>query len=435
MHCMEWTPRNSIWMPLAAIVLIVASAQSAVAQTMALSMPTNALAPGASVGPGIVPGGGFGGPASPPVQLRTDQADGPTFRFPGLDRPLDPWMRVKKRLAEKRFLVGGDYNILYQGVSESLTGNKDALGQVFRVQGDWTLFGEADVSEGSIIFKGENRSAIGTDIAPRDIGFESGYLGSPGIVFSDAGWFLANLYWQQAIAGRVGIVIGRMEPDSFVDVSGYASPWPGFKNAGILVNNTVPFPALGLGAAAGVTFNDQWVVKGGLYDANGSPQSYKPYSEGGEFFSHLELSWAPSRAERFNKEIHITAWHIDPREKAGAPESHGMVLSGTWTFDEVWMPFFRAGWAEGGAPLMRRGVLAGLLKYCPYRGDLAGIGFSWEDPSDRSLREQKTIELFYNYRISKRLWISPSLQVFVDPALNPNDDVLTLFGCNARITY
>ena len=222
---------------------------------------------------------------------------------------------------------------------------------------------------------------------------------------------------------------------AFVDVSGYASPWPGFKNAGILVNNTVPFPALGLGAAAGITFNDQWVVKGGLYDANGSPQSYKPYSEGGEFFTHLELSWAPSRAERFNKEVHLTAWHVDPRERAGTPESHGTVLSGTWTFNEVWMPFFRVGWAEGGAPLMRRGALVGLLKYCPYRGDLMGIGISWEDPSDRSLREQKTMELFYNYRISRSLWVAPSLQVFVDPALNPNDDVITLLGCNARITY
>ena len=67
-------------------------------------------------------------------------------------------------------------------ISESLTDNKDALGGVFRVQGDWTLFGEEDVSEGSLIFKGENRTAIGTDIAPRDLGFEAGYLGSPGIV-------------------------------------------------------------------------------------------------------------------------------------------------------------------------------------------------------------------------------------------------------------
>jgi porin len=344
-------------------------------------------------------------------------------------------MNFKKRLDERGFLVGGDYNILYQGISESLTDNKDALGQVFRVQGEWNLFGEEDVSEGSLIFKGENRSRMGTAIAPRDLGSESGYLGSPGIVFSDVDWFLANLYWQQAIAGRMGIVIGRMEPDSFVDVSGYASPWPGFKNAGVLVNNTVPFPALGLGAASGITFNDQWVVKGGLYDANGDPKSYTPFSAGGEFFTHLELSWAPSRAERFNKEIHITAWHVDRRQQAGTPESHGIVLSGTWTFDEVWMPFFRAGWAEGGAPLMRRGVLAGVLKYFPCRGDLAGIGFSWEDPSDRTLREQKTMELFYNYRVSRSLWVAPSLQVFVDPATNPNDNVLTLIGCNVRITY
>ena len=143
------------WIHLAATLLVVAVAQSAVAQSVTPSMTANSLAPGASVGPGVVPGAGFGGPASPPVQLRTEQVDGPTFRFPGFDRPLDPWMQVKKRLAERRFLLGGDYNILYQTTSESLTDNKDALGGVYRLQGEWTLFGEEDFSEGSLIFKGE----------------------------------------------------------------------------------------------------------------------------------------------------------------------------------------------------------------------------------------------------------------------------------------
>ena len=405
------------------------------------SITTNSLnanaqdGPTAGVGPGILPGAGIGGPASVPAQLRSDTAAGPTYRFPSLDRPFQPWMEVKKKLAGKRFLFGGDYNYLYQNISESLTGNTDAMSSIYRVQADWTLFGEDDVSSGSLIFKGENRSAFNNYIDPRSLGAEAGYLGSTAIVFSDFDWFLSNLYWEQAVAGRLGFVIGRLEPDSFVDISGYANPWLGFQNLGILVNNTIPFPALGLGGAAGITFNDQWVIKGGLYDANGSQTGYKPFSKGGEFFTHLELSWAPSRAERFNKEFHIAAWHVDAREEAGTPESHGITFAGNWTFQEKWMPFVRAGCADGGAPFTRRTFVSGLIRYFEYRGDLVGVGFSWEDPTDRSLREQKSIELFYNARMSRTFSFTPSIQILHDPALNPNDNALTLFGIHGRLTY
>ena len=391
--------------------------------------------PTAGVGPGILPGAGIGGPASVPAQLRSDMAKGPTYRFPVLDQPFQPWMKVKKKLAGKRFLFGGDYNYLYQNISESLTDNTDAMSRIYRVQADWTLFGEDDVSSGSLIFKGENRSAFDNYIDPRSLGAEAGYLGSTAIVFSDFDWFLSNLYWEQAVAGRLGFVIGRLEPDSFVDISGYANPWLGFQNLGILVNNTIPFPALGLGGAAGITFNDQWVVKGGLYDANGSQTSYKPFSKGDEFFTHLELSWAPSRAERFNKEVHIAAWHVDAREEAGTPESHGITFAGNWTFQKIWMPFVRAGWADGEAPFTRRTFVTGLIRYFEYRGDLVGIGFSWEDPTDRSLREQKSIELFYNARMSQTFAFTPSIQILVDPALNPNENALALFGIHGRLTY
>lgn len=391
--------------------------------------------PTAGVGPGILPGAGIGGPASVPAQLRSDRATGPTYRFPGLDRPLQPWMKAKKRLAGKRLLIGGDYNYLYQNISESLTDNSDAMSGIYRLQGDWTLFGEEDVSAGSLIFKGENRSAFGSYIDPRALGAEAGYLGSTAIVFSDFNWFLSNLYWEQAIGGRAGLVIGRLEPDSFVDISGYANPWLGFQNLGILVNNTVPFPALGLGAALGFTFNDQWVIKGGLYDANGSQTGYKPFTNGGEFFTHLELSWAPTRAERFNKEFHVAAWHVDAREEAGTPESQGITFAGNWTFDDIWMPFVRGGWADGEAAFTRRTFVAGMMRYFSYRGDLVGLGYSWEDPTDETLREQQSIELFYNARMSQSFAFTPSIQILVDPALNPNDNTLTLFGIHGRLTY
>jgi porin len=84
---------------------------------------------------------------------------------------------------------------------------------------------------------------------------------------------------------------------------------------------------------------------------------------------------------------------------------------------------------------MNRAVTGGIMRYCAGRGDLTGIGVSWEDPSDRALREQKSIELFYKLQLAQNLAVTPSLQVLIDPALNPNTNTLTVFGIRGRITF
>ncbi len=429
----------------AAILLALIATQTVRAQDEVLEQP-NQFSPTSNTtlqsnsvdgGPGFTPGNqGIGGPISVPAQLRSEQAAGPRYRYPGLDKLLTPWFRLKNRLADDYcLLVGGDYNKLYQVASDSLTDNDDAAGGIFRVFGDWTLFGEENVNSGSLIFKGENRTRLGTNVPPSDLGFEAGYLGIPGTLFNDNGWFLSTLYWEQAIRGRAGLVIGRLEPDSFIDVSGYANPYISFQNLSILINNTIPLPDVGFGAAMGVVFQDQWTIKGGFYDANGSATTYDAFSEGGEFFTHLELSWAPSRAERYSKEIHVLGWHVDRRQRAGIPESHGIATSGNWTFGKRLMPFFRVGWSNGEAPLMNRMISGGLLRYCADRGDLAGIGLSWEDPSGRNLPEQKSIEAFYKFQLAQNVALTPSIQVLMDPASNPDENTLALFGFRGRLTF
>lgn len=84
---------------------------------------------------------------------------------------------------------------------------------------------------------------------------------------------------------------------------------------------------------------------------------------------------------------------------------------------------------DGNAHVARRG------RYFACRGNLAGIGFSWEDPTDRSLREQNAIELFSRLQLAQNLAITPSLQVLVNPALNPGVNALTVFGLRGRIAF
>lgn len=56
-------------------------------------------------------------------------------------------------------------------------------------------------------------------------------------------------------------------------------------------------------------------------------------------------------------------------------------------------------------------------------------------PSDNSLHDQYTAELFYRLYLTKSLAITPDVQLIIDPALNPDEDVIGVFGLRVRLTF
>lgn len=97
------------------------------------------------------------------------------------------------------------------------------------------------------------------------------------------------------------------------------------------------------------------------------------------------------------------------------------------------MIFARAGWSDGAAPLMNATATAGVTRSL-HRRDLLGLGTNWGDPSDDSLRDQWSTELFYRFQFSQNLALTPSVQWLVDPAQNPEEDQVWVLGLRARVT-
>ena len=131
----------------------------------------------------------------------------------------------------------------------------------------------------------------------------------------------------------------------------------------------------------------------------------------------------------------MTAWHADEREDDGIEESEGIAVGANWTFNEKWMIFSRLGFSDGSAPLYNETVTLGAMYYLASRSDLVGLGVNWGDPSDDSLDEQVSTELFYRFQLAQNLAITPSVQWLIDPAMNPDDDHLAIFGLRAQVTF
>jgi porin len=69
-----------------------------------------------------------------------------------------------------------------------------------------------------------------------------------------------------------------------------------------------------------------------------------------------------------------------------------------------------------------------------HRRDLVGLGLNWGDPSNDALRDQYSTELFYRFQFSQNFAITPSVQLLIDPALNPTEDKIWIIGVRARLS-
>lgn len=378
----------------------------------------------------------FGGPNSPQGQLEEDdRVKEPVFRLPKAYSAFAPWRDWKRGLNEKHGLqFSGHYSSLYQKANTSVTGEDTASSGVFRMVAQWTAVGRGTPNTGTLVLMVDHRHAY-RDIAPASLGGELGYIGVTGTLYSDVDWVVPNFNWQQRF-NNTGLLVGRYDPNDYMNILGYVNPWVSFSNVSVLLEPSIAFPDSSWGAGVGHWFNDQWYVLGGLNDANGTINDNFEFFDGGaEFFTYAEAGWSPSKSERYFSNIHLTAWQVDERDDLGIEAAHGFAFAANWTFDGIWMPFVRAGWSHGSAPIYNKSATAGLIRKLRYRSDLLGIGFNWGDPPDASLREQKTLEAFWNIQLAQNLALTPSIQLLLDPALNPDDDRVWVGGIRARLTF
>ena len=144
-----------------------------------------------------------------------------------------------------------------------------------------------------------------------------------------------------------------------------------------------------------------------------------------------------SKERFFLDNTHITFWHADEREDAGVNEGHGVSFSYSHSYNEKWMPFFRAGYAEDGGTLLQKSVSTGFGYHWGANNSLLGLGLSWGEPNEDTfgadLRDQTSIELFTRLEVTKYFQLSPAIEYLHNPALNTDEDDSWVLGLRGRI--
>jgi carbohydrate-selective porin OprB len=135
----------------------------------------------------------------------------------------------------------------------------------------------------------------------------------------------------------------------------------------------------------------------------------------------------------------MTWWNIDSRKRAGRPSDLGFAM----TFEQQvgWegnlFPFLRYAYAYLGLNDIRQNLSIGMGLEAPFyqNYDLIGAAFSWQQPSNRALRDQRVVETFYRFFITPHTHLTPDVQVVIDPANAPNKNAVTVFGLRIRTLY
>jgi len=64
---------------------------------------------------------------------------------------------------------------------------------------------------------------------------------------------------------------------------------------------------------------------------------------------------------------------------------------------------------------------------------LLPVGYTWADPADNALDDQREIDAYYRVQLTLEIQVRPTFTVVFDPVRNPEDDRVYVWGFRTRI--
>lgn len=426
---------NALCLAVFAVILLGLAGSASRAQTSTPSQATSHS--------GYGPGTSLESGDSVTDDIHQDDIDaGSAFRIP--EHPLKPWFDAKRRWNDK---YGLKLNFSYQSMHQwwdNPTGDDMAAAGRIELNGSWTLVGRGTKNSGRLTFRLENRSTLGTAIAPSQIGNKIGSGTVVGTGFSNyTSPNLSELAWRQSLMdGRLRFVLGKISAASWYGGHALSSPKRAFSNTAFLASNTRAFPGRGFGAGIAYQVTPRLAALAGIHDAN-AKTTQSPFDTIGqnEYLTSVEFRWNLTTPDRARwDQVRLNLWHQDARVQAGVPESHGanIVVSKLVLNDRV-LPFLVAGVSDGNASTFKKDVAIGVgigFKTTNTKArDVLGIGIAWGEPSNSAFQEQTTGEVYYQFQVLDNVAITPSVQVIRNPVANPGKTTATVLGLRLRATF
>ena len=371
------------------------------------------------------------GSGAPPEEFTSGNLVGDTLR--DLRRRDRAWFNLGLRDAAVRFedmveeriglRFGAAYTMLYQGADRG-SGPKESWGGDLDIVGIWKPKRQRKGWEGSLQIGMEGRHRIATDIPPQSLSKTIDSLWPTVSGFNEQRFSLIQLYWgQDLFRGRMRIRIGKISPYFFFG-NRLNDASTAFLNASFSDSPAVFFPGNGFGVQVRYNLGKDWIVRGGIQNANGIKTEFSPESlDKGEFWYGFEIEKRVNIRRLGHGRYRLGFWYVDPRADAGTGDGAGTSISIDQEIGPKVLVFFRS--AAQGASLItpdvqedsltatKRALRVGFGVDGPIRSqpdDYFGFAIAWGKPSAALARNSIVAESFYRLQLTEATHFSVSLQ-------------------------
>lgn len=382
------------------------------------------------------------GPESASSLLRDNREDKADLLNQNL---LKDWERWRADIVDRTgFSFGADYIAVGLKASTAPVVDGSAAG-VGRFFGSWELFNRGAENTGSIEFKVEHRHSF-TDVPPALYALSLGHVATVEPVFIDQGFRTTTLYWKQELLDdRAVIRLGFVDIKEYFDIYALASPWSGFANLAFSTgaNTMILLPDGAFGVMGGTYLSENVYTAASIVDASSDPTSvfegFNTFFGDFDTFKTFEIGLTGGGKQFFAENAHVAIWQIDASKANGTPDGWGVVGSASTLVNPHLLVFLRGGWAHAGGGLYEASVSTGFGYMNEPGGNILGVGVNWGRPNRDTfgvaLDDQWTSEIFYRLQLAENLQVTPSFELLANPALNPDKDLIALFGIRTRVTF
>jgi porin len=329
--------------------------------------------------------------------------------------------------------VAFESTTIYQIASGSRDAN-DAIETTNTLFGTWTMWQHQNqIDKFGLGFAGENRDNYsGPSFV--DMTHDIGTIWSPNDATSDDYTKITQLWFgERAIEGKVTYIVGVIDPGAYLNGNRFASSTnTQFFSQPFATNPARNFPDNGLGAV-GRFAPVPWFQLQAEVSNGDAVSTHSPFTSiDGNWFGAGEAVFIPQIPGLGEGRYRFLLY----RKDSEGGDTSGWALSFDQNLGERFGAFFRYG-NNGGTINPIRNIAAGgisLLQPFSRKDDQAGIAFSWTQPSDSSLRDEYSSEIYYRVQLTNFMEFSPSAQMIYHPSAS-KDDVIGVFGVRMRFLF
>jgi porin len=254
----------------------------------------------------------------------------------------------------------------------------------------------------------------------------------------------AQLTYTQAFPGNKLLVsIGQYPFYNFDGNQYLANQQQNFNSYIFAQNGTSTYPIAGLGAYAQINATSTIAFAAGFQNAAdiaGDNLSTKGFGDGGfAWFGYAQ--WTPTFRGLGSAQYSVTYYEV-PTVPA-QPSSSGWSFNAVQNLNATWAVFGRANGAWGYVtPIRSSYALGGAMNNPLGRSatDQIALAFGYSDAAPpptnpAGARNEKVVEVYWNWTFFRGLLFTPDLQYILNPALDPSRDSVWALSLRATLMF